>query len=416
MFTHQATPRTSSPPTWSAERASQTAPAAAHNGQPMNSAAGNVRSGPDFSRIPVHSGARAMPPQRMADHRTIGGSGGATAGGQLDARSAGGETFDDTGLVDASTTPGSSASGATGAGGPPSGPPAPPAGPPSPPPGPPTPPPPPPPAVAVTFGGPVRSASTPAAMVDRIAPGRSVPVPVTVANWSPPMIPITVRVTGGAGAGTATVNGAASAQITASGPVTIGGGTQTGVGKGAGLRVTAAQGGTTLASSSAFAVCAVPTDWTDTLVGPVTGAKRGIKVQDGWSSDGSGTIAELDATEISEQVQYVGGTGCFAGITSGSNSGYLPGNSLTQDTHSTPVSLLTSAGHISADQVSTFNEKRTGATNIAMANSGMRVSRDVRAKAGGGLEIETGKQGAAVTARGFSSAAGSASISLTQDV
>ncbi|MBM7774263.1 hypothetical protein JOD54_004467 [Actinokineospora baliensis] len=270
--------------------------------------------------------------------------------------------------------------------------------------------------VTVAFGGQVRSASTPAGMVDRIAPGRSVPLAFTVANWHTPMAPITLSVANVGAGGVATVNGGATAQVQASGTVTVAGTDQTAVGQGAQLRVTATLGRRVVAQSAPFAVCAVPTDWTDTLIGPVTGARRGIEVQDGWSSDGGGGLADLAETEISEQVQYSGGTGCFAGINRGTNSGYLPGHQLTTDTHAIATSALTGVGHLVADQVSTFNEKRTGATDVPMANSGMRVTRDVRAKSGGGFEIETSKNGAATTARGFTSAAGTAAISLRQDV
>ncbi|GAA3010560.1 hypothetical protein LV75_006704 [Actinokineospora diospyrosa] len=270
--------------------------------------------------------------------------------------------------------------------------------------------------VTVAFGGPVRSATTPAGMVDRIAPGRSVPLALTVGNWHTPMAPITLSVTGVGAGGVATVNGGATAQVQGNSTVTVAGGDQTAVGHGAQLRVTATLGRRTIAASAPFAVCAIPTDWTDTLIGPVTGDRRGIKVQDGWSSDGAGGIGELAETEISEQVQYSGGTGCFTGINRGTNSGYLPGHQLTADTHAIAASALTGEGHLLASQVSTFNEKRTGATDVPMTNSGMEVVRDVRPKSGGTLEIETSKHGAATAARGFSSAAGTAAISLRQDV
>jgi len=71
----------------------------------------------------------------------------------------------------------------------------------------------------------------------------------------------------------------------------------------------------------------------------LTGATRGFVVSDSWESD-SGTIADLDAVDISEAIDVVASTGVLAGA--GQNfSGYLPANAFTQDTHSTPVALMT---------------------------------------------------------------------------
>ena len=129
----------------------------------------------------------------------------------------------------------------------------------------------------------------------------------------------------------------------------------------------ATQGATRLAESGAFSVSSIPQNYTDTFVSLVTGVSRGFVVQDGWSSD-SGTFGDLDQTEISEQVAYGAGTGCFTGGV-GSNSGYLPGNSLTSDTHSWSVADLTSAGKLTAKQACMFKDNRTGSTDIAMTRS-----------------------------------------------
>lgn len=62
----------------------------------------------------------------------------------------------------------------------------------------------------------------------------------------------------------------------------------------------------------------------------------------------SGAVADLDQVQMSEMVKYQNGTGCFAGITSGNNSGYLLANVSPHgvDSHGTPVALVTGAGYI----------------------------------------------------------------------
>jgi hypothetical protein len=137
-------------------------------------------------------------------------------------------------------------------------------------------------------------------------------------------------------------------------------------------------------------------------------------VQDGWSSD-SRVFADLDETEISELVDYGSGTGPFAGAT-GSNSGYLPGNSLSKDTHSWDVASLTGPGTLVAKQACEFKDNRSGSADIPMTKSGFTVTRTVVAKPGGGLQITTSKVGADVTAKGIATKAGRGSITKSQPV
>jgi len=89
---------------------------------------------------------------------------------------------------------------------------------------------------------------------------------------------------------------------------------QTEPGKASKLKLTAKQGGVTLATGAPFTVSSIPQNYSDTFVSLVTvykgKAARGIKVQDGWESD-SGTFADLDKTEIREQVEPKSESGCF---------------------------------------------------------------------------------------------------------
>lgn len=261
----------------------------------------------------------------------------------------------------------------------------------------------------------INAKSTPAGMPNRIPPRKGESVKVSVSGFTKGATPVTVEVEGSGGApGTVTVNGAASIDIKASKSVTLKGTAQTAPGSGGGLRLVARQGATILAASNTFTVSAIPQNYKDTFVSLLTGAKRGFVVQDDWQSD-SGTFADLDETEISEQVEVTSSTGCFSG-TGANNSGYLAGNVKSQDTHSSPASIMTAAGRREATQTCMFKDKRSGATDIPMKRSGYSLVRVVKAAKGGKFKFTMTKKGASVTANGIASAAGSGHISKTQDV
>jgi hypothetical protein len=275
--------------------------------------------------------------------------------------------------------------------------------------------------LTVTFNTRVRAPNTPAAMApDRIPPGLSFPVGVTIANWHAPMLPIQLSVDGSGGNnGTVMVDGAASEDIVASGTVQLRGTAQTAPGSAGNLVLVARSSGQQLAASNAFSVAAIPQDMVLSSSTPLTGNTRGFVVTQTWSSD-SGNLADLDQAAISEAVEYISSTGIFAGL-GASNSGYLAasGGSLT-DTHGTPVSALTGPGTRVANQTEMFRDNRTGVTDISMRNSGFVINRVVTSQpqpsGSPTLQITTSKQGAAVTANGVASSAGSGSMSLTQQV
>lgn len=368
-------------------RAASVSPSPSASGVPVGSTYAALEHGHDFSRIPTH-----------ADGKDI-------AGMDLQAEEAPGSTAG--AAAPAATTPATPSSAV-----PTNASPAAPAAPPSGTPSAPTTPAPAPaaPATTVTFPSHIRAASSPAAMADRIPPRVDTAVAVAITGSGP--VEISVQGSGG-GNGSLTLNGAATANLAASGNINLRGIDQTDVGKGGNLKLVAKLAGTKLAESAGFSVSSIPQNYTDTFVSLMTGASRGFVVQDGWSSD-SGTFADLDQTEISELVEYGVGTGCFAGAV-GNNSGYLPGNQLTKDTHSRAVASLTSAGKLTANQVCEFNDKRSSSTDIPMTRSGYLLTRENKAK-GTGFEITTSKNGASATAKGVSSAAGAGSITKTQAV
>lgn len=278
----------------------------------------------------------------------------------------------------------------------------------------PVPPGPPPTPLTVAFTR-VQADTSPAGMPDRIPPRVDTVVGVGVVGWHPPLLPVTLRVDGaGGGNGEATINGAATVDVTASTAVNLRGTTQTTPGNAGNLHLVAEQGGARLATSNAFSVSAIPQNFSITFNSLVTGARRGIRVNNHWESD-SGVVADLDQAERSEQVEYGAGTGIFAGVT-GVNSGYLPAHNPPRvDRHSIAAAALTGAGTLTANQTFIFRDHRTGAADIPVRNSGFLIERRATPFLGVVL-FTTSKSGAAVTANGFASAAGAGAVSRTQIV
>jgi hypothetical protein len=263
-------------------------------------------------------------------------------------------------------------------------------------------------AVTATVLGKIHHATTPALMaVDRIPPRVGVAVPITLAGWSIPTAPVEVSVeNSGGGNGTCTLDGAPTTTLVGTGgSPTLVGVDQTDAGKGANLRVAVKLGGTVLATSNPFAVAAIPQNYNEAKAGEASGARRGLVVQDSWESD-SGVVADLNETEISERVEETSASGVLAGLIP-KNSGYLAGDKFTQDTHSTPASILTGPGERIVAQTCMFKDHRTGAADIPMTNSGYTLARLVlNFGPGMGWWLMTTKAGAATTAKGITSAPG----------
>ena len=274
--------------------------------------------------------------------------------------------------------------------------------------------------VNITLPANVRASNTPAGMPDRIPPRVDSAFQVQIAPTLGAGQNVTlVRVGNSASNGDFSINGANTLTMTTTANVNLRGTTQTAATGGAGggnagnLLLGAEVRGTRVAQTPGFSVAAIPQDWTQSLVGPVTApGTLGFIVQDGWSSD-SGVLADLDAVDISESVDVTTATGPFSGL-GGSTSGYLPATSFTQDTHSTPATVLAGpAGVRIAQQTSIFRDRRTGVNDIPMRNTGYTVTRTVFFESPTGIfRMTTEKVGAATTANGFASGAGAVTGTL----
>lgn len=228
--------------------------------------------------------------------------------------------------------------------------------------------------------------------------------------------PVVLSLDGAGTAGNGTIDGRATRTLQRTANVVLRGTTQTPAGKAGGLSLIASAGGAVVGRSNAFTICAIPTRVSVRFGGLITGTERGIKMTTSNNSD-SGRVSDLDQVQMSEMVQYQGGTGCFAGITSGSNSGYLPANASPHgtDSHGTPVALMTGAGYIEAVQGFKFKDARSGVADIGVANSGFMIKRTVIV-AGTRTYLTTNKYGAGTTVSGITVAAGSGSASRRQRV
>lgn len=257
--------------------------------------------------------------------------------------------------------------------------------------------------------------TTPVGVGRRIPPKKDMTVRVTITGLAPSTNAVVVLAGAGAG-GNATLDGAATKTMNASGTVTIRGTAQTAPGSAGTLSLVAKVGTDEIGRSNTFTVCAIPTTVSVAFGGLITGSERGIKMTTSNDSD-SGAVADLDQVQMSEMVKYQNGTGCFAGITSGSNSGYLSANTSPHgvDSHGTPVALVTGAGYIESVQGFKFKDARSGAADIGVAHSGFMITRTAEV-VGTKTFLTTSKAGAATTVSGISVAAGSGSASKRQEV
>jgi hypothetical protein len=264
----------------------------------------------------------------------------------------------------------------------------------------------------------VRRANTPAAMADRILPRVDTAHIVEVTpNLGASGQKVTLTVFNqNANNGTVTVNGNNTLDMTNTGPVNLRGGTQTAPGSAGGLQLGVRVRGEDTTRSGGFSVAAIPENWAIALVGLVMGADRGIRVTNSWCSD-SGNLADLDMVERSEVVEYLPGTGVFAGVPV-KNSGYIRADiGRVDDTHGTPVTLLSGSGRLVARQAFIFRDQRTGATDIPANNSGFEITREaVLDPATNIVTFTTSKVGKAVTAKGVTTTAGAGSVSENQKI
>jgi outer membrane protein OmpA-like peptidoglycan-associated protein len=283
---------------------------------------------------------------------------------------------------------------------------------------------------AVTVPHHIRGAATPAAMTaDRIPPRVDTPVTVTFGGTPNPAAPVTLSIDGaGGGNGSVTIDGSATHDFVVAGAQTVNlrGVIQTTPGSGGNLRLMARQRGALLAQSDGFSVSSIPQNMSFTFNSLVTGNKRGILVDLDWQSDSTVKTPDLNQAEHSERIELTGGTGIFAGAANPHTSCYLNSTSAQQDENSEgPLAALHGSGSLTAKQTFIFKDKRTGATDIPMTNSGFLVNWVVAPKPTSGFQITTSRNAAATNALDpnpacpagrIASNAGTGSVTKLQDV
>ncbi|WP_051891263.1 hypothetical protein [Chryseobacterium sp. JM1] len=277
----------------------------------------------------------------------------------------------------------------------------------------------PPPPVSVSIGNVIRgnpyvekNASVVAGMPDSVPLNKTYEVEVTVTGTGSVDLSI---INSNADNGNASVT---PSTITATTTVIIKGTAKTNPGHGGQLKIEAKVAGVVKATSPGFTVCCHPINYTDTYAGEVyTSARLGVIVQDGWSSD-NGVFADLKEIEIKEVVDYVGKNDSPPFQPRGgaaSNSGYLPGDQLTQDTHSISRAGITlgKPGITEANQLCIYKCKCCGANDIVHPNSGFQRIHEVfnsGTATAPQWKHRTKKIGAAVTINGFITGAGNANV------
>ena len=252
--------------------------------------------------------------------------------------------------------------------------------------------------------------------VNRVPPGKTVSVPILVVGV-PAGRSIDLDIEGSGGAnGTATVS---PATITGFAFVDVTGGVQTTPGNAGNLRLRARIGGLTLDRSPGFTVAAHPTDFSVTFVSDVnTATLVGMLVNNAWTSDGTGGVAELDQVQRREQIELGHNDNPPFNMGLGTPSGLRPGNiSPRIDRHRRPragfvtgpfLLLLGTSFTRVTKQLFTFNDARTGITNRTAVNSGFTITDTVSFNAATGRwQHQMVKTGAAVTVGGRSATAGS---------
>jgi hypothetical protein len=257
-----------------------------------------------------------------------------------------------------------------------------------------------------------RNANPADGMPDSVPPSKTYEVDVTIANWTAACVGKQIDlsiVNASSDNGSATVS---PSSLSGNGTfkVTVAGGSQTKPGHGGQLKIQAKLDGIVKAESAGFTVCAHPVNYTDTFVADIDSPDRvGVVVQDGWDSD-SGTFADLDEAEDSEVVEYDAPVSPpYSGGGGAHNSGYQAANALTQDTHTIGRPAAGPAAPWERRQVCIFKCHRCGATDKIHPRSGFKIVHEVFIAAGH-WKHRVRKFGAAVTARGYSSVAGTANV------
>lgn len=253
----------------------------------------------------------------------------------------------------------------------------------------------------------IRASPTPDEMkADRIIPKSQTSahetwVDVTLGGTPDPDSPVIFSIAGQDNeAGTATIDGKDTVEVSTAGSVTLKllGQIQTKDAKHAGqLKLIATQRGKVLASSKGFSVSAIPQNMEFQFLKVIKGAKRGIRVSYNWDSD-SDDKSQLDNAFISERVEHHG-TGSLKSINP-ETSCYGRASARSEDEHAIEIAGLKAPGKDVVHQTFMFKDDRTGAVNIPMRKSGFEVVHEVTMKDDkSGLLVTTNKEGAKTSAK-----------------
>lgn len=305
--------------------------------------------------------------------------------------------------------------------------------------------------VSVYFFRHIRNGDTPAAMPDRIPPRVNTPFAVAVtpnlAGSGQFVTLATADQVGGGGLpaarfGEVSIGGNATENITSSGIYSLSGVKQTApTANAANLVETPARTFTTTQAATAadagqvgggnagrldlvvkvdghntveslgFSVAAIPENMRLSLARTIlAGPKRGFVVRVRFGSD-SGNLADLNAVNMSEVVEYAGGRGTLANFAATvKNSGYQTAarTGMSVDTHTTrAAAIIPNGGFILGRQVFVFLDTRTGSVNVPMTNSGYVLTRDITLDPiTRTYRLTMSKTGMNTSAKGFASDAG----------
>jgi peptidoglycan hydrolase-like protein with peptidoglycan-binding domain len=273
---------------------------------------------------------------------------------------------------------------------------------------------------------PVRAPSTPAPMPDRIPPKIDVPVDVTLPGGA--ATPTTVKAVptgpGAAEPGEVLIDGKPSADLTASGTVTVRGTAQTFSRFVNQLSLVAVQGGKEIARSAPFAVAAMPVG-IDTTKNSDSGRGsplRGMIVDFTVRSD-SGDRADLDKVQAKEVLENRQNTGCFStfnaqAVLDRNAPDYGLGiEKQRTDKHRIESGVLTSPGVWQIGQVLLFRDLRTGTGDVPIPHSAYEIAWSVnKFSVGDGLFFVLTKIGIDGSAKGFASDFGFGTAFTVQEV
>jgi hypothetical protein len=271
----------------------------------------------------------------------------------------------------------------------------------------------------------VRSASTPAEMRrDRIPPRVETLVDVRITGWDPRMPKVTLYVDGmGFDTGEVLINGAHHVDLAASEILKLTGQIQTKPHYADQLRLVAKQGPTQLASSAPFSVSAIPQNFSISLDQVIWGLndpndpkekRAGVMTRLQWESD-SNDNKDLNEVGWTENVE-TWGIGIWANVKTSVQGDYRISaiNLSYPDAHSDRLKTLTGVGIYVAEQTFSFDDARSSSIGIPVTNSGFRITRIATTIVPHVTLLYTVDiHGAASSANGVTSAAGSGSVTVS---